>query len=121
MLAVCIIQVKAYSQPELQEGKAEVIDNTTTYMLHPKSGNYGETTGKWTFRIAGTQRTLKAKITDQKFLEGYTNGVIRFYAQDLLRSKVHERQTIDGPKIKVENEIIEVIEYRPAHPSQRKK
>ena len=101
------------------EQKAEVLENISTYALHPKSGNYGEDTGQWVFTIAGTKRTLKAKIADPEFLPRYTDGTIRFYAQDWLKARVHEKQVIDGEKVKVQNEIIEVVEYRPAHPSER--
>lgn len=111
--------IKAYSEPGLVEGKVELLENTNIYMLHPKSGNYGETTGQWTFRIAGTSRTLKAKITDPAFLANYTSGTIRFYAQGRIKAQVHEKQVIEGDKIKMHNEILEVIEYRPAHPSER--
>jgi len=112
--------IKAYSEPDLLEGKGEVLEQTNVYMLHPKSGNYGETTGQWTFRIAGAGRTIKAKIKDQKFLGDYTSGTIRFYAQDLLKARVHEKQIIEGSKVKAHNEIIEVLEYRPAHPAERR-
>jgi hypothetical protein len=61
----------------------------------------------WTFKIAGTSRPLRAKITDKKFLANYTNGVIRFCAQDLLTAKVYEKQTLDGSKVKAQNKIIE--------------
>src|SRR4051794_6186365 len=83
--------IRAYVEPPVSDGKSKVVENTSIYMLNPKSGNYGETKGSWTFRIAGTARTLKAKITDKKFLANYTNGVIRFYAQDLLTAKVYEK------------------------------
>jgi hypothetical protein len=112
--------IRAYVGPPVSEGQPEVIENTATYMLHPKSGNYGEKTGQWTFKIAGTSRTLKAKITDPVFLEQYTKGDFRFYVQDLLKARVHERQIVDGSKVKVQNEIIEVVHYRPSHPSQRR-
>jgi hypothetical protein len=112
--------IRAYVEPPATDDSPKVIENTSQYMLHPKSGNYGETTGLWTFRIAGTSRTLRAKITDKKFLANYTNGTILFYAQDLLTAKVHEKQTKDGDKVRVQNEIIEVLDYQQAHPSERK-
>jgi hypothetical protein len=109
--------IRAYVEPPVSE-EPEVEENTTVQLLHPKSGNYGGTKGQWTFTMAGTSGTIKAKITDQAFLAQYTDGIIRFYAQDLLRARVHKKQTIEGTKVKVKNEIIEVLEYRPAHPSQ---
>jgi hypothetical protein len=112
--------IRAYVEPPVNDARPKVIENTSPYMLHPKSGNYGETKGTWTFTIAGTSQTIKAKITDKKFLANYTSGVIRFYAQDLLTAKVHAKQTLDGSKVKTQNEIIEVLDYRQAHPSERK-
>lgn len=112
--------IRAYVEPPVNDARPKVIENTSPYMLHPKSGNYGETKGTWTFTIAGTSQTIKAKITDKKFLANYTSGVIRFYPQDLLTAKVHAKQTLDGSKVKTQNEIIEVLDYRQAHPSERK-
>jgi hypothetical protein len=112
------IAVKAYSDPVLGT-RTEVIENTSIYALHPKSGNYGENTGQWTFKIAGARRSLKAKIVDQAFLAKYTDGTVKFYAKDLLKARVHEKQTVEGSKVRYQNEILEVIEYRPAHPSER--
>jgi hypothetical protein len=99
----------------------EKLENTTIQMLRPKSGNYGEQSGTWTFRVAGTQRSIKATIKHKEFLAKYTSGIIRFYTGDLLKVKVHETQTIDASGEKVTNEIIEVIEYRPGHPSNRER
>jgi hypothetical protein len=112
--------IRAYAEPPVSDGRPKVVENTSVYILNPKSGNYGETKGLWTFKIAGTSRTIRAKITDKKFLSNYINGVIRFYAQDLLTAKVYEKQRLDGSKVKAQNEIIEVIEYRQAHPAERR-
>jgi hypothetical protein len=111
--------IRAYVEPPLGPGP-EVLENTSVYVLNPKSGNYGETKGQWTFKIAGTTRQIKAKITDRAFLAKYTNRVIRCYAQDQLKARVHEKQTVDGAKVKVQNEIVDVIHYREAHPSERR-
>ena len=111
--------IRAYTEPPSLVAKIEIIDNFTEEMLHPKAGNYGETTGQWTFRIAGSKNQIKAKIRDEKFLSQYTNGSIRFYTADLLRVRLHAKKTVEGTKVRIDNEIIEVLEYRPAHPSQR--
>lgn len=111
--------LRAYAKPETAGSISETLENTTVQMLHPKSGNYGEQSGTWTFRVAGTQRNIKATITHKDFLAQYTSGVIRFYTEDLIKARVHEIQTINGTTEKVVNEIIEVLEYRPGHPSTR--
>lgn len=111
--------IRAYHEPIQLLTSPEVVDSTTTLMLNPKSGNYGETTGQWTFRIAGTKQSIKAKITDEAFLAKYTNGTIRFYAADLLKVRMHSEQRVEGSRVKAKNEIIEVLEYREAHPSER--
>jgi len=109
-----VAAIRAFSQPKISPPAEEVIENTTTAFLHPKSGTYGETTGEWTFRIAGTKRTLKAKITDQEFLAKYENGLIRFCQNDLLKVQLLERQTIHGTTGHVKNEITKIYEYRKA-------
>lgn len=111
--------LRAYSKPDDTPIVSETLENTTVQMLHPKSGNYGEQSGTWTFRVAGTQRSIKATIKHQDFLAKYTSGIIRFYTGDLIKARVHETQTIDGTGERVVNEIVEVIEYRPGHPSTR--
>jgi len=113
--------LRAYAEPTALATPPEKLENTTIQMLRPKSGNYGEQSGTWTFRVAGTQRSIKATIKHKEFLAKYTSGIIRFYTGDLLKVKVHETQTIDASGEKVTNEIIEVIEYRPGHPSNRER
>ena len=110
--------VRAYSDPPIAPSK-EVLEDTTTKMLHPKSGNYGQTTGTWTFTIAGSKRVIRAKITDTTFLSKYSSGTIRFYQSDRLKVKLLERQIVEGQKTKMEYEIVEVLEYHQAHPSLR--
>jgi hypothetical protein len=111
--------IKAYHEPPVLLAAPEVLESTTIHMLHPKSGNYGGTTGQWIFKVAGTSQTLKAKITDIAFLSQYTNGIIRFYAADLLKARVKSEQRVEGSKVRTKNEITEVLEYRPAPPSER--
>ncbi len=59
---------RAYSNPEPEIPKTEVLEDITTKFLSPKSGNYGQTTGTWSFTIAGTKRVIKARITHDEFL-----------------------------------------------------
>lgn len=111
--------VRAYAEPPQLEARVEVLEDTTTKMLHPKSGNYGQTTGTWSFTIAGSNQTIKARITDSNFLAKYSSGSIRFYQSDLLKVRLMETQKIESTKTSMVYEIIEVLEYQPAHPSAR--
>jgi len=112
-----IVNALVYTMPEIEQPAEELVENTTTEFLHPKAGTYGETTGTWTFRKAGTKRTLKAKISDKDFLSKFERGTIRFYQGDLLKVELAERQKVRGTKATVENEIIAVLEYRKAPPT----
>jgi hypothetical protein len=109
--------LKAYTMPELEEPQEEVVKNVTTEFLHPKAGTYGETSGTWTFRKAGTKRTLKAKISDEEFLSKFERGTIRFYQGDLLKVQLAETQKVKGTKASIENQIIAVLEYRKGPPA----
>ncbi len=109
--------VRAYAEPPLEEPKVEVLEDTVTRLLNPHLGNYGQTTGTWSFTIAGTKRTLKAKIIDEEFLTKYSNGPMHFYQGDKLKVRLKERQIIEGSRTKMEYEIVEVLEYQQAHPS----
>ena len=106
--------LRSYSTPVEAAPKIETIENIVTQVLRPKSGNYGDHLGLWTFTVAGTTQTLKAKISDEKFLGGYTRGEIRFYQGDLLKVTLREKQIITGVDIYFENEILKVLDYTPA-------
>jgi len=108
--------LKAYTMPELEEPQEEIVENVTTEFLHPKAGTYGETSGTWTFRKAGTKRTLKAKISDEEFLSKFERGTIRFYQNDLLKVQLTEKQKVKRTKASIENEIVAVLEYRKGPP-----
>ena len=73
--------VRAYSNPVIAAPKVEVLDEVTTKILNPKSGNYGQTNGSWVFKVAGTKNSLKAKIVDLEFLKQYADGSIRFLSR----------------------------------------
>ena len=111
--------VRAYSQPPDEAPIQEILEDTTTKLLSPKSGNYGQTTGTWSFTISGTKRVIKARITAKDFLTKYSDGTIRFYQGDRLKVRLKEKQIIEGASIKMEYEITEVLEYHPAHPMVR--
>ena len=105
--------IRAFSNPEPRLLEPEILEDVTIKFLSPKSGSYGQTSGTWSFTITGTKRTLKAKITDDGFLQKYSNGTIRFYQGDRLKVRLLERQTV-GDEAKMEYEITEVLEYVPA-------
>lgn len=112
-----VMAVRAYKEPQVEAPKKEILEDTTIKILNPKSGNYGQTTGVWTFTISGTKQTLKARISDENFLRQYSDGTIRFYQGDKLKVKLVERQISEGHVTKAEYEIKEVLEYQQAHPS----
>ena len=107
--------LKAYSEPDPEPPKEEIIENTTTEFLNPKSGTYGDTEGTWTFTEAGTNKNpFHAKITDEQFLARYGRGAIRFYHDDVLKVKVKREQRLKNGRSKTTSEIIEVMDYTPA-------
>jgi hypothetical protein len=110
--------VRAYSEPDAI-GKVEILEDTTVRLLNPKSGSYGQTTGTWSFTIAGTKRVLKAKIADKDFLARFAKGAVRFYQGDRLKARLRERQITDGKRTKMEYEIVEVLEYHQSHSTVR--
>jgi hypothetical protein len=111
--------VRAFAEPSEVEVKVEVLEDITTKILNPKSGNYGQTTGTWSFTIAGTKRVIKARIVDQEFLTRYSNGSIRFYQGDRLRVRLIERQIVEGAQARMEYEIEKVIEYSQSRTTPR--
>jgi len=111
--------VRAFAVPPELEVKIEVLEGTTTKILKPKSGNYGQTTGVWIFTIAGTKSVIKAHISDKDFLTKYSSGSIRFYQDDRLKVKLLERQVVEGGKTRMEYEIVQVLDYTQAHPAVR--
>ena len=111
--------VRAFSFPPELENKSEILEDTTTKLLRPKSGNYGQTTGTWSFTIAGSNRVIKARITDKAFLRRYASGSIRFYQGDTLKVKLLERQVVEGSATKLEYEIVKVLDYSPARQAVR--
>jgi hypothetical protein len=107
--------IKAYSDPVAEPPKEEIIENTTTEFLNPKTGTYGDTEGTWTFTQAGSNKNpFRARITDEKFLGRYGRGAIRFYHDDVLKARVKREQRLKNGKSKTTSEIVEVLDYKPA-------
>jgi len=103
--------IEAYSSPVPEAPRVEVIENTTTEMLNPKAGTYGEPEGVWTFTRAGTKTKIKANIADKKFLMKFQRGAVRFFHNDLLKVKLKHEQTVKNTKVTNKYEIVEVVEY----------
>ena len=103
--------IEAFSLPEPEAPKVEVIENSTIEMLNPKAGTYGEPEGVWTFTRAGTATKLKATIVDKKFLAKFQRGVVRFFHNDLLKVRLKHEQTVKNTKVTNKYEIVEVVEY----------
>lgn len=111
--------LKAYSEPEPEPPKEEVLENTTTEFLNPKAGTYGDIEGTWIFTKAGTKKNpFRARITHEKFLAKYGRGSIRFYHDDVLKAKVKSEQRLKNGRSTTTYEIIEVLDYTKA-PVQR--
>jgi hypothetical protein len=113
--------IKAYSEPTTDSAKEEIVENTTTEFLNPKAGTYGDIDGTWTFTEAGSHKhPFRARITDEKFLNRFGRGAIRFYHEDVLKARVKREQRLRDGKSRTTSEIIEVIDYKPA-PVRRKR
>ena len=106
--------IQAFSSPEPEAPKVEVIENTTIEMLHPKAGAYGEPEGVWTFTRAGTNTKIRASIVDPTFLAKYQRGVVRFFHNDLLKVRLKHEQTIKNRKVTNKFEIVDVMDYTKA-------
>lgn len=114
--------LKAYSEPELEPEKEEVLENVTTEFLNPKAGTYGDIEGTWTFTLAGGRKSpFHARITDESFLASFGRGAIRFYHDDLLKVKLRTRQQMKDGRGKITRDIIEVLEYHKARVQRPRK
>ena len=114
--------LKAYSEPEPEIEKEEVLENIATEFLNPKAGTYGDTEGTWTFTSAGRRKNpFHARITDESFLASFGRGAIRFYHDDLLKVKLRTRQQMKGGRGKITRDIIAVLEYTKARVQRPRK
>jgi hypothetical protein len=117
--------IKAYSEPEPEQPKEEIVENITTEFLNPKAGTYGDTEGTWTFTRAGVNKNpFRARIIDENFLRRFGRGAIRFYHDDVLKVKLKTEHRMMNGKGKTSHEIIEVLDYQAApvkRPKRQKK
>lgn len=101
----------------------EIIENVNTRKLwvHPKRISCEGESNSWSFRIAGSDETLKvANIKDDQFLENIKKGHYRLTNADTLHIEVQEKQKIQGNKESMSCEIIQVIEYIVSQSLQQK-
>lgn len=115
--------LQAFSAPEPDEPKEEIVENVTTEFLNPKAGTYGETADAvWKFTRAGTKANqISATISDPVFLGKYERGVIRFYYGDVLKVRLKQEQRLKNGKARVKYDIIEVLGYTKAQLRRQRK
>ncbi len=101
----------------------EVTENVSTRRLwvHPKRINCEGEPNSWSFRIPGSNDTLKViHIKDAQFLQNIKEGRFRLAKTDQLYIEVQEKQKMEGNKVSVTYEITQVIEYIKYQPPQQK-
>ena len=99
--------------PALIPSEAEANEDTLVRVLRPKSGNYGQVKGTWQFHRG-------AKGRDQsEIFRRYANGEVRFHQGNRLKVRLRERQIIEGEKVKMEYEILEVLDCTPFVPIEK--
>lgn len=90
-------------------------EHTNVVFLNPKRGSFEGEGDKWTFRKGGRQgEIIKANIKDQKFLQELVSGEKRLNGGDVLTVELHEKQKVVGSQIHTTNDILKVLDYKPA-------
>lgn len=103
--------VKAYEPPELEE--IPLLDQETQMVLSIASVVFTEG-NKWRF-TDGEQRTFPAAIDDAEFIKRVNAGVESFRAGDMLRCRVHVKQTRRGDALHTDYTVVEVKNHIPRH------
>lgn len=105
--------------PQSADSEQEV-EHTNVVFLRPKRGSFEGESSKWSFRKGGRQgEVLQVNIKDQDFLNKLESGEYRLSANDVLKVELKERQKLVGSDLRTTNEIVKVLEYKPAPPSQK--
>jgi len=113
---------KNYTTGEIPSAE-EITENTNTRRLwvHPKRISCEGESNSWSFRIAGSDETLKVtNIKDEQFLENIKESRYRLASTDKLHIEVQEKQKIQGNKESMSYEITQVIDYIISQPPQQK-
>lgn len=114
--------LKNYITGEIPSAE-EITENINTRKLwvHPKRISCEGESNSWSFRIAGSDETLRVtNIRDAQFLENVKESRYRLASADRLYIEVQEKQKMQGDKGALSYEIIRVIEYiTPPHLQQK--
>jgi len=113
---------KNYTVGEIPSAE-EITENINTRKLwvHPKRISCEGESNSWSFRIAGSDETLKVtNIKDEQFLENIKRSRYRLANADKLYIEVKEKQKIQGGKESMSYEITQVIDYIISQPHQQK-
>lgn len=107
--------IKQYSSSNsnvalIEESAEESIENKRLIWVHPINANLDGGPKSWSFRT-GNDETMKAHITDERFLNDIKNGVIRLTSADRLKVEMVEKQVVKGSDIIKTNEIVNVEKY----------
>ena len=90
-------------------------ENTSIIFLSPKRGSFEGEGAQWSFRKGGRQgEVLHANIKDKDFLHKLETGEYRLSGGDVLKVEMREKQRVVGSDIKTTNDILRVLDYRPA-------
>jgi hypothetical protein len=101
--------------PPVDEITEQGAEHTDIVFLNPKRGSFDGEGDKWSFRKGGKQgEVIKANIKDQLFLEKLGSGEYRLNGGDVLKVQLHEKQKVRGNQIRTTNDILRVLEYKPA-------
>jgi hypothetical protein len=104
--------IKKYIDGFVSDEIEDVVSvSTRTLFVHPKRGSYEGEPTPWSFRIAGSNATIKAHVNDKDFLNRIRAGNIRLTSTDTLKIEVSEKQKIKNSKISTTTEIVKVIDY----------
>ncbi len=105
--------LKNYATGEIPSAE-ETTETTNKRKLwvHPKRISCEGESNSWSFRIAGSDETLKVtNIHDEPFLQNVKESRYRLARADKLYIEVQEKQKIQGDKASMIYEILQVIEY----------
>jgi hypothetical protein len=108
---------KGYAENALDVIVDEESESIYETHLNFRRGSYEGEKDNWSFKKGDI--ILTATFKDQSFLDKIQNGEIRPYSRDLLKVKLREKRKIKGTEVlNPAYEIIEVIEYKPAHENE---
>lgn len=94
---------------KFQDTEDDLGENISISYLQIDSLTFREK-NKWKFAYGDT--TISASILDDLFLQNIDNGEIRFGKGDLLKVKLRTSQKFSHGKLKIDYEIIEVLEHK---------